>query len=76
MSSASALIEAVRSAPLLTVLPYAITLNHTELERIPVTPQLPTRDVTVLRRDSDYQSSASRAFDAIVRELVTEHRGA
>ncbi|WP_336793055.1 transcriptional regulator CynR [Gordonia malaquae] len=76
VSSVSALIEAVRSAPLLTVLPYAITLNHPELVRIPVTPQLPTRDVTLLRRDSDYQSSASRAFDAIVRELVAEHRGA
>lgn len=73
VSSVSAVIEAVRSSRLITVLPDAITRNHPELVRIPSTPPMPTRDVTLLRRDADYQSSASRAFTSILLDGVAEH---
>ncbi|WPO75560.1 transcriptional regulator CynR [Streptomyces sp. KN37] len=61
-NSISALTEIVARTRLATVLPDAITHEHPHLTPIPLTPALPTRTVTLLRRDSTYQSAAARAF--------------
>ncbi|MEU6389222.1 transcriptional regulator CynR [Streptomyces sp. NPDC046939] len=61
-NSISALTEIVARTPLATVLPDAITHAHPSLTPIPLAPALPSRTVTLLRRDSTYQSAAARAF--------------
>lgn len=61
-NSINALTEIVRRAPLATVLPDALTRDHPHLTPIPLTPALPARTVTLLRRESTYQSAAARAF--------------
>ncbi|MER6991253.1 transcriptional regulator CynR [Saccharopolyspora hirsuta] len=67
-NSVTALIEIVRRADLATVLPDAITREHPELHPVPLDPGLPTRTACLLRRESAYQSAASRAFARIARE--------
>ncbi len=61
-NSISALTEIVTRTPLATVLPDAVTHDHSRLTPIPLTPALPSRTVTLLRRESTYQSAAARAF--------------
>ncbi|MBT2448677.1 transcriptional regulator CynR [Streptomyces sp. ISL-43] len=67
-NSINALTEIVQRAPLATVLPDAITHTHAHLHPVPLEPALPPRTVTLLRRESSYQSAAARAFTALVRE--------
>ncbi|UQA92048.1 transcriptional regulator CynR [Streptomyces halobius] len=61
-NSINALTEIVARTPLATVLPDAISREHPHLAPIPLTPALPSRTVTLLRRESTYQSAAARAF--------------
>ncbi|WP_425424199.1 transcriptional regulator CynR [Streptomyces chattanoogensis] len=69
-NSVQALTEIVRRTPLVTVLPDAITDEHPHLVPVPLRPALPHRVVTLLRRESAYQSAAARAFTRLTRELV------
>lgn len=61
-NSINALTEIVTRTPLATVLPDAITRGHPHLAPIPLSPALPSRTVTLLHRESTYQSAAARAF--------------
>ncbi|MFM9370497.1 transcriptional regulator CynR [Streptomyces sp. Da 82-17] len=72
-NSLQALTEIVQRAPALaTVLPDAITDDHPHLRPIALDPPLPARGVTLLRRDSAYQSAAARAFTGLAHELVRD----
>jgi len=68
-NSVNALIAIVQRTGLATVLPDAITHEHPHLRSVPVEPPLPARTVTLLRRDTAYQSAAARAFTELA-----EHR--
>ncbi|MFD9910058.1 transcriptional regulator CynR [Streptomyces sp. NPDC059063] len=61
-NSITALTDIVTRTPLATVLPDALTRDHPHLVPVPVTPGIPARTVTLLRRDSAYRSAAARAF--------------
>ncbi|WP_329570589.1 transcriptional regulator CynR [Kitasatospora sp. NBC_01266] len=61
----TALTELVRRTALATVLPEAITREHPDLHPVRLDPALPARTVTLLRRDTAYQSAAARAFTAL-----------
>ncbi|MBO0655802.1 transcriptional regulator CynR [Streptomyces triculaminicus] len=69
-NSIQALTEIVRRTPLATVLPDAITDDHPHLSPVPLDPPLPTRTVTLLRREGAYQSAATRAFTRLLQHLV------
>lgn len=69
-NSVQALIEIVRRTPLATVLPDAVTDDHPHLRPVPLDPALPSRTVTLLRRESAYESAAARAFTALTHRLV------
>ncbi|MFI1018937.1 transcriptional regulator CynR [Streptomyces sp. NPDC020965] len=69
-NSIQALTEIVRRTPLATVLPDAITDDHPHLTPIPLEPALPARTVTLLRRESGYQSAAARAFTRLTEDLI------
>ncbi|MFD9406414.1 transcriptional regulator CynR [Streptomyces sp. NPDC059989] len=69
-NSVQALVEIVRRTPLTTVLPDAVTDDHPHLRPVPLDPPLPSRTVTLLRRESAYESAAARAFTALTRGLV------
>ncbi|MEU9379244.1 transcriptional regulator CynR [Streptomyces sp. NPDC048255] len=69
-NSVQALTEIVRTTTLATVLPDAVTDDHPHLRPVPLDPALPPRTVTLLRRDSAYESAAARAFTALTRSLV------
>ncbi|MDI3405262.1 transcriptional regulator CynR [Streptomyces cavernicola] len=72
-NSIQAITEIVQRTPTLaTVLPDAITDDHPHLTPIALDPPLPTRGVTLLRRDSAYQSAAARAFTKLAHRLVQE----
>ncbi|QMU77320.1 transcriptional regulator CynR [Streptacidiphilus sp. PB12-B1b] len=64
-NSIHAITEIVQRTSLATVLPDAITRTHDHLHPVALTPALPPRTVTLLRRDSTYQSAAARAFTAL-----------
>ncbi|WP_030803322.1 transcriptional regulator CynR [Streptomyces sp. NRRL S-337] len=61
-NSLLALTEIVRRSPLATVLPDALTRDHPHLAPLALAPALPARTVTLLRRETTYQSAAARAF--------------
>ncbi|MFE2283459.1 transcriptional regulator CynR [Streptomyces sp. NPDC059443] len=67
-NSINALTEIVRRTPLASVLPEALTHDHTGLRPVPLTPALPARTVSLLRRDSAYQSAAAHAFTRLTRQ--------
>jgi LysR family cyn operon transcriptional activator len=69
-NSVQALIEIVQRTPLATVLPDAITDDNPNLAPVPLEPALPARTVTLLRRESAYQSAAARAFIHLTQQLV------
>ncbi|MER6951595.1 transcriptional regulator CynR [Nonomuraea sp. NPDC000554] len=69
-NSIQALIEIVQRSSAATVLPDAITHDHPSLSPLPLTPALPTRTVTLLRRENAYQSAAARAFSATLDDHV------
>ncbi|WP_405563262.1 transcriptional regulator CynR [Streptomyces sp. NBC_01180] len=69
-NSIQALTEIVRRTPLATVLPDAITHDHPHLRPVPLDPPLPQRTVALLRRESAYRSSASRAFADVVQQVL------
>ncbi|MCZ4077238.1 transcriptional regulator CynR [Rhodococcus sp. H36-A4] len=61
-NSITALTEIVERTFLATVLPAAVTVDHRDLQVIHLDPPLPSRTVTLLRRESAYQSAAACAF--------------
>ncbi|MFF1339906.1 transcriptional regulator CynR [Streptomyces sp. NPDC058290] len=67
-NSITALTEIVRRTGLATVLPDALTRDHTPLHPVPLAPALPARTVVLLRRESAYESAASRAFASLARQ--------
>ncbi|MGW6614656.1 transcriptional regulator CynR [Streptomyces erythrochromogenes] len=69
-NSLQALTEIVRRTSLATVLPDAVTHDHPHLRPVALEPALPSRTVTLLRRESAYESAASRAFTALTTRLV------
>lgn len=69
-NSINALTEIVRHTALATVLPDAITRDHPHLHPVPLDPPLPTRTVTLLRRESAYRSAAATAFGALAHAWV------
>ncbi|MFJ3727310.1 transcriptional regulator CynR [Streptomyces sp. NPDC090045] len=71
-NSVQALTEIVRRTSLATVLPAAVTDDHPYLRPVPLDPALPSRTVTLLRRENAYESAASRAFTALAARLVRE----
>ncbi|MGW9032803.1 transcriptional regulator CynR [Streptomyces sp. NPDC055722] len=72
-NSISALTEIVTRTPLATVLPDAITRDHPHLTPIPLSPALPSRTVTLLHRESTYQSAAARAFTCRATDWAHAH---
>ncbi|MEB3035084.1 transcriptional regulator CynR [[Mycobacterium] nativiensis] len=73
-NSISALLELVRHDVVTTVLPDAITSEHSELRPVPLAPSLPTRTVQLLQRGGVYRSAAAQAFEAILGNVVAERR--
>lgn len=71
-NSVQALTEIVRRTELATVLPDAVTHDHPYLRPVPLEPALPCRTVTLLRRESAYESAAARAFTELTAHLVRE----
>ncbi|GEB62512.1 hypothetical protein GCM10017674_81780 [Streptomyces gardneri] len=71
-NSVSALTEIVRRTALATVLPDAVTRDHSYLTPVPLSPALPSRGVALLRRTGGYRSAAAEAF----AELAVESEGA
>lgn len=69
-NSVPVLIEIVRRTSLATVLPDAITDDNPDLAPVPLEPALPARTVTLLRRESAYQSAAARAFIHLTEQFV------
>ncbi|MDX6238470.1 MAG: LysR family transcriptional regulator, cyn operon transcriptional activator, partial [Kribbellaceae bacterium] len=69
-NSVPVLIEIVRRTPLATVLPDAITDDNPDLAHVPLEPPLPTRTITLLRRENAYQSAAARAFVHLTQQFV------
>lgn len=72
-NSINALTEIVTRTPLATVLPDAITRGHPHLAPIPLSPALPSRTVTLLHRESTYQSAAARAFTSRATNWAHAH---
>ncbi|MFI7353847.1 transcriptional regulator CynR [Streptomyces avidinii] len=71
-NSVHALTEIVRRSTLATVLPDAVTHDHPYLRPVPLDPALPSRTVTLLRREGAYESAAVRAFTELTARLVRE----
>jgi LysR family cyn operon transcriptional activator len=69
-NSVQVLIEIVQRTPLATVLPDAITDDNPNLVPVPLEPAMPARTVTLLRRESAYQSAAARAFIYLTQQVV------
>ncbi|KOV17153.1 transcriptional regulator [Streptomyces sp. XY413] len=69
-NSVQALTEIVRRTSLATVLPDAVTHDHPHLRQVALDPALPARTVTLLRRESAYESAASRAFTELTARLI------
>ncbi|UKY47647.1 transcriptional regulator CynR [Streptomyces inhibens] len=74
-NSLNALTEIVRRTPLATVLPDAITHDHPHLHPVPLDPPLPSRTVTLLRRETAYRSAAAHAFTRVARGWAAERPG-
>ncbi|MEV7012126.1 LysR substrate-binding domain-containing protein [Streptosporangium sp. NPDC051022] len=68
--SIQALIEIVQRSSIATVLPDAVTQDHPHLSPTPLEPALPSRTVTLLRRESAYHSAAARAFGITLADHV------
>ncbi|WP_306326897.1 transcriptional regulator CynR [Streptomyces venezuelae] len=64
-NAVGALTEIVRRTALATVLPDAVTRDHPWLTPVPLSPALPARGVTLLRRTGGYRSAATRAFTGL-----------
>lgn len=73
-NSVQALTELVQRTDLATVLPDAVTDDHPRLARVGLTPPLPPRTASLLRRDGGYLSAAARAF-ATLAATVAAARG-
>jgi LysR family cyn operon transcriptional activator len=72
-SSVNALLEIVRHAPLSTVLPEAIARDDRSLRKIDFADVPPRRTAALLKRRNAYQSMASTALEAQVRETLCAH---
>ncbi|SEE44074.1 LysR family transcriptional regulator, cyn operon transcriptional activator [Streptomyces sp. 2131.1] len=70
-NSIQALTEIVQRTGLATVLPDAITHDHDDLTPVSLDPPLPSRTVTLLRREGAYLSAAVRAFTLLIHDHVT-----
>lgn len=66
-NSVNALTEIVQRTGLATVLPDAVTHTHPHLHPVRLDPALPARAVTLLRRETAYQSAAALAFTALTQ---------
>ncbi|MFE0191564.1 transcriptional regulator CynR [Streptomyces sp. NPDC058989] len=69
-NSIQALTEIVQRTSLATVLPDAVTHDHPRLAPLRLSPALPARTVSLLRRENAYQSAAVRAFTRLTRDVV------
>ncbi|MFC8713038.1 transcriptional regulator CynR [Streptomyces sp. NPDC057197] len=69
-NSIQALVEIVRRTTITTVLPDAITHDHPHLAPVPLTPALPARTVTLLRRGNAYETAAAQAFTHLTHDIV------
>jgi LysR family cyn operon transcriptional activator len=65
-----ALTEVVRRTTLSTLLPAAIARAHPELLAIELGPQRLQRTAVLMQRKGVYQSSASRAFMQVAKEVA------
>ncbi|MGW7557229.1 transcriptional regulator CynR [Streptomyces rimosus] len=72
-NSLTTLTELVRRTSLATVLPDAITREQPALHPVALSPALPARTVTLLRRESAYRSAAADAFSELAREWGREY---
>jgi LysR family cyn operon transcriptional activator len=64
----SALIEVVRRSNLITILPEEIGKRDPDLVNLGITPDIPHRTVTIVRRSGGYQSAAAVAFAKMVEQ--------
>lgn len=69
-NSVQTLTEIVRRTDLATVLPDAVTEDHPHLAPVALEPALPTRTVSLLRRENAYRSAAGRAFTRLAQDHV------
>jgi LysR family cyn operon transcriptional activator len=63
-----ALIEVIRRADLITILPEEIGKAHPGLVNFGITPAMPHRTVMLVRRSGGYQSAAAMAFAKMVEQ--------
>lgn len=70
VNSVSTLLEVIRHAPLVTMLPEAIATEDRALRRLRVESEAPQRGAALLRRRNNYHSAAAVAF----MEMVLENR--
>ncbi|MCM2417329.1 transcriptional regulator CynR [Streptomyces sp. RKAG293] len=71
--SVNALTEIVQHTPLATVLPDAITRDHPHLHPVALAPPLPARTVSLLRRETAYETAAARAFADLTHQWAAAH---
>ncbi|MFH0179782.1 transcriptional regulator CynR [Streptomyces cacaoi] len=69
-NSINAVTEMIQHTPLASVLPEAVAHDHPYLHPVPLTPPLPARTVTLLRRSGSYQSAAAQAFARSTQQWV------
>jgi LysR family transcriptional regulator, cyn operon transcriptional activator len=75
VNSISAVIELVRRSTLATLLPAAISREHSELCLVDLVPTLPQRSAALLLRKGAYRSAATQAFIALALEESAPARG-
>lgn len=70
-SSVNAILEIARHAGVATILPQATANEERMLRKIDFVGEPPRRSAALLKRKSSYQSVASKAFEALLREKVS-----
>ncbi|MFK0291949.1 transcriptional regulator CynR [Streptomyces sp. NPDC090442] len=68
INSIVGLIDIVQRTTLVTVLPDRVAREYPGLRTVPLTPALPTRTATLLRRTAAHETNAARAFSGLLRE--------
>lgn len=69
-NSLSVIIEMVQSGTLATVLPYSIARTQCGLHAITLSPKIPEKAITLIRRKGHYKSPALLAFSEIASDWV------
>jgi len=69
-NSLSVIVEMIQSGPLATVLPHSIARTQCGLHAIGLSPKMPEKKITLIRRKGHYKSPAILAFSEIALDWV------